>query len=165
MNGKRTWGPHNGGLGRSRARAPKKEMMTDRERKLAHSLLGGMSRTAAFRKSGYPTMSGSDADSILNRPHFVRYMAAARLRQVERLDYSIENLCARLEHVYFEALALGQTGSAVQAVLGIAKMMGHLADRTEVEMHIISKPMRETTEAINLSPEEWQRQFAPKRIN
>jgi hypothetical protein len=164
MSGKPTWGPHNGAVGRGRART-KKETLSDRERQLAHALLGGMSRTAAFRKAGYANSTVQDADSILNRPHFVRYMAAARLRQVERLDYSIENLCARLEHVYFEALALGQTGSAVQAVLGIGKLMGHMTDRTEVEMHIISKPMRETTEAINLSPEEWQRQFAPKRIN
>lgn len=164
MSGRPTWGPHNGAVARGRQRT-KKEVLGDRERTLAHALLGGMSRTAAFRKAGYANSTVADADSILNRPHFVRYMAAARLRQVERLDYSVDNLCARLEHVYFEALALGQTGSAVQAVLGIGKLMGHMTDRTEVEMHIISKPARETTELVTLSPEEWQRQFAPKRVN
>jgi hypothetical protein len=48
--------------------------------------------------------------------------------------------------------------------MGIGKMMGHLADKTEIELHILSKPAREPTNEISLSPEEWQRQFTPKRI-
>jgi hypothetical protein len=57
-----------------------------------------------------------------------------------------------------------QYGPAVQAVMGIGKMMGHLADKTEIELHILSKPAREPTDVITLSPEDWQRQFTPKRI-
>jgi hypothetical protein len=161
----KTWGPHNGSMARSKRLAPKKEQLSERERKLAHGLLGGLSRKAAFQKAGYSASAASDPDSVLNRPHFVRYMKAAHQRQVDRLDYTVENLAARLEHVYYEALALGQPGAAVQAIMGIAKMMGHLADRTEIEMHIISKPAREPTHELALSPEEWQRQFAPKLIN
>jgi hypothetical protein len=42
----------------------------------------------------------SNPDSVLNCPRFVRYLEWMRNRQVERLDYSIDNLCARLERVY-----------------------------------------------------------------
>ena len=84
---------------------------------------------------------------------------------MERLDYSIDNLCARLERVYFEAMEKSQYNAAVQSVMGIAKLMGHLADKTEIELHILSKPAREPTNELVLTPEEWQRQFTPKRIN
>jgi len=83
---------------------------------------------------------------------------------VERLDYTIDNLCARLEHIAYAALDDRQYAAAVSAVMGIAKMQGHLADRSEIEMHIISKPAREPTREVSLSPEEWQRQFAPKLV-
>jgi hypothetical protein len=82
-------------------------------------------------------------------------------RQVERLDYSIDNLCARLEHIAYAAIDDRQYGAAVSVITGVAKMMGHLADRSEIEMHIISKPAREPTTTTVLSPAEWQRLLHP----
>jgi hypothetical protein len=157
LNAKKTWGPHN------LKRGPKTDKITDRERLLALGIAGGLTKKAALQKAGYASSQAGD-DSILERPRFVRYLKYLRDRQVERLDYSIDNLCARLEYVHLEAVNARQFGAAVQAILGIGKMMGHMADRTEIEMHIISKPMREPTHELTLSPDEWQRQFAPKRI-
>jgi hypothetical protein len=149
---KKTWGPHNSpGMKELRARKREKaDVLSDREMNLARNLVGGMTRKAAFQKAGYAAVSVGD-DNITGK-------------QVERLDYSIDNLCARLERVYMEAMDKNQFGPAVQAVMGVAKMMGHLADKTEIELHILSKPAREPTNEISLSPEEWQRQFTPKRI-
>jgi len=147
---------------RERKRA-KQDVLTDRERALAQNLVGGMTRKAAFQKAGYAAVSAGD-DNITEKPRFIRYLDELRRKQVERLDYSIDNLCARLERVYLEAMEKSQYGPAVQAVMGIGKMMGHLADKTEIELHILSKPAREPTNDITLSPEEWQRQFTPKRI-
>ena len=156
---KKVWGPGN------QKRGPKPVALTDRERKLAHGIVAGLTKKAALQKAGYAGNALADADSVFNRPRFVRYLKYMRDRQVERLDYSVENLCARLERVHLEAMEHRQYGAAVQAILGIGKMMGHMADRTEIEMHIISKPMREPTHEVTLSPEDWQRQFSPKRIN
>jgi len=136
--------------------------LTDKERLLAQGIVGGLSNIAAARKAGYG--NGSRTVEILAKPRILRYINQLRQGQVQRLDYSIDNLCARLEHIAFAALDDRQYAAAVSAVMGIAKMMGHLADRTEIEMHIISKPMREPTREVSLSPEEWQRQFAPKQI-
>lgn len=147
----------------AQSRAKRANFLTDRERILADGVLSGLSQTAAMRKAGYAT--GASASEALNRPRVLKYLNKVRDRQVERLDYTIENLCARLEHIAFCALEDKQYAPAVSAVMGIAKMMGHLADRTEIEMHIISKPAREPTKEVSLSPEEWQRQFAPKVIN
>jgi len=164
---KKTWGPHNAPdmreLREKKKRA-KQDVLTDRERALALGMVGGLSLKAALQKAGYASSQLSVADSILSRPRFIRYVDALRRKQVERLDYSIDNLCARLERVYMEAMEKSQYGPAVQAVMGIGKMMGHLADKTEIELHILSKPAREPTNDITLSPEEWQRQFTPKRI-
>lgn len=155
---KKTWGPHN------LPKGPRQQALTDRERKLAHGLTAGLTKKAALMKAGYAGNALTDADSVFNRPRFVRYLKTMRDRQVERLDYSIDNLCARLEFVHLEAMQARQYGAAVQAILGIGKMMGHMADRTEIEMHVISKPSREPTHELTLSPEEWQRQFAPKKL-
>ena len=164
---KKTFGPHNAPDMRTlrekkRAKATG-DQLTDRERILAQSLVGGMTRKAAFQKAGYAAVAVGD-DPITAKPRFIRYVDQLRKKQVERLDYSIDNLCARLERVYMEAMEKSQYGPAVQAVMGIGKMMGHLADKTEIGLHILSKPAREPTTDITLSPEEWQRQFTPKRI-
>jgi hypothetical protein len=163
---KKTWGAHNAPDMRTlrEKKREKKQELTDRERVLAQGLVGGLTKKAALQKAGYASSTLAVADSIFDRPRFVRYIDHLRQRQVERLDYSIDNLCARLERVYFEAMEKSQYNAAVQAVMGIGKMMGHLADKTEIELHILSKPMREPTKDLVLSPEEWQRQFAPKRI-
>jgi hypothetical protein len=163
---KKTWGPHNAPDMRTlrEKKRARKDDLTDRERLLAQGLVGGLTLKASLQKAGYASSIMSGADSILNRPRFVRYVDHLRQRQVERLDYSIDNLCARLERVYFEAMEKSQYNAAVQAVMGIGKMMGHLADKTEIELHILSKPAREPTTELTLSPEEWQRQFTPKRI-
>lgn len=158
------WGPEN----LAKARAPRKQKLTPKERKLAINLVQGMPKTQAMQKAGFSgrvNVKEGDPDSVFQRPHFVKFMRELQDRQIKRLDYSVDNLCARLEFVYLEAIQRHQYGPAVQAALGIAKMMGHLADRTEIEMHIISKPLREPTEVVTLSPEEWQRQFSPRRIN
>lgn len=162
---KKTFGPHNAHSTRElRARKREKhDVLSDRERLLAQNIVGGMTRKAAFQKAGYAG-SAAGEDTIDTKPRFVRYIDELRKKQVERLDYSIDNLCARLERVYLEAMEKSQYGPAVQAVMGIGKMMGHLADKTEIELHILSKPAREPTEVVTLSPEEWQRQFTPKRI-
>ena len=163
---KKTWGPHNSPGTRElrEKKRAKADVLSDRERNLALGMVGGLSLKAALQKAGYASSQLSVADSILTKPRFVRYIDELRKKQVERLDYSIDNLCARLERVYLEAMEKSQYGPAVQAVMGIGKMMGHLADKTEIELHILSKPAREPTSEISLSPEEWQRQFTPKRI-
>jgi hypothetical protein len=121
-----------------------------------------MSQRAAFAKAGYAV--DTQEARVLTRPAVIRFIEELRERSVKRFDYTIENLCARLEHIAFMATAAGEYAPAVSATMGIAKMMGHLADRTEIEMHIISKPAREPTKEVTLSPEDWQRQFAPKQI-
>jgi len=165
---KKTWGPHNAPDMRTLREKKRAKIngdaLTDRERKLAQGIVGGLSTKAALQKAGYASGSLANADSVFTRPRFVRYLDELRKRQVERLDYSIDNLCARLERVYLEAMAHRQYAPAVQAVMGVAKLMGHLQDKTEIELHILSKPAREPTETLTLSPEEWQRQFAPKKL-
>jgi len=160
VNGKK-WGPHNKPSGQDRRTKKRTQPLTDREKNLARNLVGGMVKKAALLNAGYSPSVAADPDNIMTRPRFVRYLDELRKQQVERFDYTIENLCARLENIAFAAMEKNQYGAAVQAVMGIGKMMGHLADRTEIELHVLSKPSREPTDVLTLSPEEWQRQFTP----
>lgn len=159
------WGPEN--VAKARAAKAKnrnkvRDVLTDRERIVAQGIVGGLTQRAAFAKAGYA--AGTEEMRVLTRPAVIRYIEELRDRSVQRFDYTIENLCARLEHISYAALSEREYTAAISAIMGIAKMMGHLADRSEIELHIISKPAREPTKSVTLSPEEWQRQFAPKQI-
>jgi hypothetical protein len=159
----KVWGPSKENLAAARAaRTEKNAGISEREKILARGIVGGLSQKAAFAKAGYA--AGVDRSEILQRPRVIHYLRELHDRQVERLDYSIDNLCARLEHIAYAAIDDRQYAAAVSAVMGVAKLMGHLADRSEIEMHIIAKPAREPTKETVLSPEEWQRLFAPKLI-
>jgi len=157
----KTFGPHNKPSRQAAVAKQRAAPLTDKERLLAQGLVQGLSMKAAYQKAGYSAVA-VNADRITERPRFVKHLDELRKRQIERLDYSIDNLCARLEHIAEAALAKNQFGPAVQAVMGIGKMMGHLADKTEIELHVLSKPSREPTDIVTLSPEEWQEMFAPK---
>jgi hypothetical protein len=157
----KTFGAHNKPHPQKAALKRRTDPLTDKERLLAQGLVQGLSMKAAYQKAGYSAVA-LNTDRITERPRFIRHLDELRKRQIERLAYSIDNLCARLEHIAEAAMAKNQFGPAVQAVMGIGKMMGHLADKTEIELHILSKPAREPTDVITLSPEEWQEQFAPK---
>src|SRR4030095_6289190 len=147
------WGPENITKARAANRKIKgrfkvRDVPSDRERAVAQYLVGGMTQKAAFVKAGYSI--GTDEYRVLTRPAVVRYIEEVRERAVTRFDYPSETLCARLEHISAAALASGEYAPAISAVMGIAKMMGHLADRTEIEMHIISQPARETTSEVRV---------------
>ena len=121
------WGPTKENL--AKARAPRKRKLTPKERKLAINLVRGLPKTQALKKAGYSDRPAGDPDSIFQRPHFVRFMKELQDRQIKRLDYSVDNLCARLEFVYIEAISHRQYGPAVQAALvGQAKPRDALAD-------------------------------------
>lgn len=140
------------------------DVCTDRERALARGLVEGLSKAEAFRRAGYSGLSSTQVNDVLARPRVILYIEELRERIVKKFEHTVESLCDTLRMIADRAMADGQFAPAVSAIMGIAKMHGYLADRTEIEMHIISKPAREPTKEITLSPEEWQRQFAPKQI-
>jgi hypothetical protein len=144
------------------ARGRAADNVNDRERRFAQAIVGGLAPKVAMSKAGYSPKA--NPGSVLARHPVIRYIEELRDRQAKRLDYTVENLCARLEHIAWAALDEGQFAPAVSAVMGIAKMMGHLNEKSEIELHVISKPAREPTKEVDLTPEEWQRQFAPKLV-
>src|SRR5262245_27881021 len=109
----KTWGSHNGkaGLQAAHARRAREKPLSDRERVLAQGIVGGLSNTAAARKAGYGL--GAPTAEILERPRVLKYINELRARAVERLDYTIDNLCARLEHIAYAALDDRQYAAAV----------------------------------------------------
>lgn len=131
---------------------------------MCRGIVEGLSITEAFRRAGYSETSSLQKNEVLARPRVIRYIEELREHILRKFDYTIENLCDELRAIAQAATLDGQYAPAVSALMGIAKMMGHLADRTEIELHILSKPSREPTKELVLSPEEWQRQFAPKLI-
>lgn len=132
---------------------------------MCRGIVEGLTITEAFKRAGYSETSSLQKNEVLARPRVILYIEELRERILQKFDHTIEALCERLDKIAAAAMLDGQYVPAVSAIMGIAKMHGHLADRTEIELHILSKPAREPTKEISLSPEEWQRQFAPKLVN
>lgn len=128
---------------------------------MCRGIVEGLSVTEAFKRAGYSEASSLQKSEVLARPRVIRYIEELRERILQKFDYTIEALCNELRSIAEAAKLDGQYAPAVSAIMGIAKMHGYLADKTEIELHILSKPMREPTKEITLTPEEWQRQFAP----
>ncbi|RJT38686.1 hypothetical protein D3227_15575 [Mesorhizobium waimense] len=54
--------------------------------------------------------------------------------------------------------------AGVAAIMGKARLLGLVVDKTEVAT-VIRKPARSPTTDTRMSLEEWQAKFAPKRVD
>lgn len=140
--------------------------LNDRQRRLAENIALGMSYREAYRAAGYkgPFPYGKNAESegsILVTPEFKHYLFSLREKASERTHQSVELLIKQLDDARLLAMVTHQPTAAITAIMGKAKLLGYLIDKSEVEMHILNKPSREPVKTLSLSVDEWQEQFNP----
>ena len=69
-------------------------------------------------------------------------------------------MVAELESMRKLAMACKNPAAGVAAVMGKAKLLGLIVDKTEIEA-TVRKPAREPTEDKRMSLGEWERRFRP----
>ena len=134
-----------------------------RREKFAQGLAEGLSGAEAYRRAGYRGKGHSAeaaSSQILRNLEVQQRVADLRGRTAERAEITRDTIIAELEEARQLALQLGQAGAAVQAAMGIAKVLGLVVDRAELSL-ITHKPSLVPTKELELSEEEWRRQFVP----
>lgn len=140
---------------------PKSKPLTEQQELLAQNLAMGMPTKRAIAAAGYANLQGRPA--ILTDPRFMTRLHQLRERSMKRLDITVDSLIAELETARVGALLDCQYGNAIAATMKKAALLGLGVERKEVEHHFINKPAREFTEVVELKPEEWLAEFAPKK--
>lgn len=129
-------------------------------------LLEGKTQTAAYKGAGYVAsndrVATTNAQRLFKTEAVQGALAQARAAAAQRAVVTVETIAAELDHVAAVALAADppQTSAAVAAALGKAKLYGLLVDRKLIDT-VIHKPALHS-KALELSEEEWQRQFDPR---
>ena len=134
------------------------------------SLLKGATYAAAYKKAGFPggqhlndNAAAGNAWRLLKKNDQVQgalAMAREELRQRAMLEACDIIEMLRETRAIAQAADPPQASAAVAAAMGIAKLLGLAVDKSEsVVMH---KPAPLPTTLVELSQDDWQRQFDPE---
>jgi hypothetical protein len=101
-------------------------------------------------------------NKMLKDPGIVAALARARDIAIQKAGLRVEDLVQQLMETRQVAFACDppQLSAAVAATMGAAKLLGLAIDRSEVNV-IHNKPSLLPTTQLELSVEEWRRQFDP----
>ena len=140
-------------------------MLNARQEKFVQNLVAsGMNATAAYKAAGYGAKTDgaarAGASEILANPNVQARVAELQIQAARKAEKTVESLVADLDRAIELAIQNRQTSAMVSAIATQAKLLGLIVDRSETE--ILQKPSRVPTARVELSMEEWQRQFNPK---
>ena len=141
------------------------EGLSDRQRHLAEFIAQGHSLKESYKMAGYEGSTGVYADnSITKSADFKYYLFWLREQTMERTFQSMDLLLKQLDDVRLLAMMEREPMAAVNAIMGKAKILGMLVERSEIEHSFINKPSREPTDVLDLTVDEWKEKFAPKQL-
>ena len=83
-------------------------------------------------------------------------------KAAQKVEKTVGDVIADLDRLRDQAFATGQLSAGVQAVMGAAKILGLVVDRSEA---IIQHKPALFSKALELSIEEWEEQFSPKTLS
>lgn len=120
----------------------------------------------AYRDAGYASKSQKDMEANgfrLYRQAPVRpRIRELQLRNAAKLGVSVDTLVKELDGCLRLARKMKHPAAAIGAVMGKAKLLGLITDKSEVQATVVRKPMRTPGETGRMSMEDWKQQFAPK---
>jgi len=91
-----------------------------------------------------------------------RQFAGALRTALPDMHSTVDDLVAELDEMLQLATAAGNPAAGVSAIVGKAKLLGLLVDRTEIA-GTLRKPSRTPTTDNLIGMDEWVERFAPKR--
>ena len=130
--------------------------------KFAKLVAGGKSFRDAYKQAGYQD-DAHNAARLTQHPTVKARIRELQDRQAKRLDVTVDHIYKKLEGNYRMAMKLKQPAAANSAVMGQAKLLGLIVDKSEVVSY--RKPLREPSDVKRMSLEDWQKKFAPKSLD
>jgi hypothetical protein len=137
------------------------------QQRFVSAVLQGKSQAEAYKAAGYPGADKLPAktaqkkgNSIANGQRVREALARARENVQARVELTTADLVEQLMEARDLAFKCDppQVSAAVAATLGIGKLLGLAIDRSEVNV-IMNKPSLLPTHNLELSVDEWRRQF------
>lgn len=135
-----------------------------RDERFAQNLAGGLPQHEAYTKAGFkmkPSANRADASKHARRPDVAARVKELLERQAKRLDVTVDTLVGELDMMYRLSIATKQPAAGVGAVMGKAKLLGLVIEKSEVET-TVRKPLRNSASDKKMSMDEWQKKFAPE---
>ena len=142
--------------------------LSPKQNAFVQALLKGATYAAAYKKAGFPggqtdSVARSNASRLLKTDANVQRAledAKQELRERAQLEaYDLVEMLVKVRRIAEEATP-PQASAAVAAVMGIGKLLGLAIDRSEAHV-ILHKPAPLPTSLVELSTEDWKRQFDP----
>jgi len=139
-------------------------LLTPQQWRFVDAVIKGKTYSEAYAKAGYKTTKGNNTDSAASRlSRNVKVEAAivaTRRAAAQRAEITVDTIVERLEEIRRVALEVDppQASAAVAAVMGQAKVLGLVIDRSQVDI-THHKPAPFPTKILELSQDEWLAQF------
>jgi hypothetical protein len=140
-------------------------LLTPRQRLFVQAVIKGSTYSEAYRKAGFKATSRPVADSnahkLLQNYKVKAAIEGAQLAAAQRAEITATTIVERLEECRSIALSVDppQVSAAVAAVMGQAKVLGLVIDRSQLDV-VHHKPAMFPTKQLELTEDEWQRSLA-----
>lgn len=144
--------------------------LAPKQQAFVQALIKGATYVQAYKKARFPgsatqsdAVARSNASKMLKRDSNIQWaMKEAREELRERAMLEACDIIEMLRETRNVAMSADppQASAAVAAAMGIAKLLGLAIDKSEA--HVVHhKPAPLPTTLVELSQEEWKRQFDP----
>lgn len=146
------------------------QKLSARHRAYAGYLAAGCRQIDAFAAAGFKADYKKnnvtrDASWLAAQPLVKELRHQIESENRIRLMVSVDSLVLEAEEARLLAIRLGRPSDAVAAINLKGKLLGLIKDyKTEVNVNLVPKPALSPMADIELSMEEWQRQWAPKEL-
>jgi hypothetical protein len=141
--------------------------LNDKHRRFCQNILAGMTHAEAYISAGFTgkiAAKGFGPNRLFKEPAIQNYFTKLRAEQRLRLDVSINTIVLELEGQRLGAERDGKWADATNASLAKAKLLGLYTEKAEVDLHLIPKPFAHPVKELEMSVEEWQAHWSPKKV-
>lgn len=137
-----------------------------REETFCQNIVAGMTKKAAWFAAGFGANEAkpTNINRLAKLPEVIWRIQWLRMKQAQRLNVTMDSLVLELVEAYETARVLGNPSAMVAATMAKAKLVGIIGDDKDTEGRI-PLPSPIPTTVVELTQEEWERQFKPRQIN
>ena len=134
-----------------------------RQEAFCRGLAEGKPASRSYVEAGYNARGNAaevNAARLLRKAQVANRLREMQAKHARRVEKTVADVIADLDRLRDQAFATGQISAGVAAVMGAAKILGMITDKSQLEQ-VQHKPSPIPTTRIELSVEEWREQFDP----
>jgi phage terminase small subunit len=136
--------------------------LNPRQQRFCEGVVSGLPASRAYVEAGYSSRSpDQEASNLVRNPKVASKIAELQAKAAKKAEKTVADVIADLDRLRDEAFATGQIAAGVSAVMGAARILGMIVDKSQVEQ-LQHKPAPLPTQILELTEAEWVEQFSRK---